>query len=426
MEVLFIIGLTFALKAGWEALRDDYRRNQSAHAAQVKKAYPKWTKKQRKAAASRHAVAYTASNVLHGFPGFRQGVSQGWRAHRTARLEGRAQHLTGAREHRERQEEALRRIREEERQARERATEPVPAAPAGAAAPVPAGDLPPARDEAPADAGTGSGTQPEPEPEPWAEPESWSAAGRAHRPESDSPDDQGETERGADDLGEYSEPRNPEWLRQAGEEYHARPSRRFDGEPETVADREFFDLRESGYTGPVVFRDGHARVPDMTDPLDADGVRTAEAMRARAELAAGNGTHPNGGNNVTTATTGEVTGYSAVLEITAAYKQRAEQEKDAAAEARAQATALRHAATSLCDGLQAHDVDAASLAEAAELMDAADALDAAAGAREQAADSLYSAADRLSNGVRGRHGGVADAVAGQPVDMARREFYANQ
>ena len=27
------------------------------------------------------------------------------------------------------------------------------------------------------------------------------------------------------------------------------PSRRFDGQPETAADRRFFDLRESGYTG---------------------------------------------------------------------------------------------------------------------------------------------------------------------------------
>ena len=28
-------------------------------------------------------------------------------------------------------------------------------------------------------------------------------------------------------------------------------SRRWDGEPETEFDRKFFDLRESGYTGPI-------------------------------------------------------------------------------------------------------------------------------------------------------------------------------
>ena len=399
MEFLFIIGLTFALKAGWEALRDDYRRNQAAHAAQVKKAHPGWTKKQRKAAASRQAAAYTTSNVLHGFPGFRRGVSQGWRAHRTATLEGRAQHLTGAREHRERQAVALKRIREEERARFQRPADPTPEPEPG---PVPSGDLPAAGDEVPGPAGTGTGAAREPEP------------GTAPEPDRDI---------GADDLGEYDEPGDPEWLREAGEGYHARPSRRFDGEPETDADRRFFDLRESGYTGPVN-QDG--RVPDMDDPQEADAVRTLEAMRARAERTARNGTHSDGGSNVTTATTGEVTGYSAVLEITDAYKQRAEQEKDAAAEARAQAAEMRQAATNLCDGLQAHDVDSASLAEAAELMDAADALDGAASAREQAADNLFNAADKLNGGVQRRHGGVADAVASQPVDMAKREFYANQ
>lgn len=34
-------------------------------------------------------------------------------------------------------------------------------------------------------------------------------------------------------------------------------SRRFDGQPETDADRRFFDLRESGYTGPIN-QDGYA------------------------------------------------------------------------------------------------------------------------------------------------------------------------
>ncbi|KAB1932925.1 hypothetical protein F8271_24980 [Micromonospora sp. ALFpr18c] len=34
-------------------------------------------------------------------------------------------------------------------------------------------------------------------------------------------------------------------------------SRRFDGQPETEADRKFFDLRESGYTGPID-QDGNA------------------------------------------------------------------------------------------------------------------------------------------------------------------------
>jgi hypothetical protein len=40
-------------------------------------------------------------------------------------------------------------------------------------------------------------------------------------------------------------------------------TRRVDGKPETAADKRFFDLRESGYKGPVT-RDG--RKPDMSDP----------------------------------------------------------------------------------------------------------------------------------------------------------------
>lgn len=36
-----------------------------------------------------------------------------------------------------------------------------------------------------------------------------------------------------------------------------RATRRIDGKPETDADRKFFDLRESGYTGPID-QDGNA------------------------------------------------------------------------------------------------------------------------------------------------------------------------
>ena len=46
------------------------------------------------------------------------------------------------------------------------------------------------------------------------------------------------------------------------------PSRRWDGAPETDADRRFFDLRESGYTGPVD-QDGYA--VDGPSYVDRDG-----------------------------------------------------------------------------------------------------------------------------------------------------------
>lgn len=37
----------------------------------------------------------------------------------------------------------------------------------------------------------------------------------------------------------------------------AKASRRVDGKPETAADKRFFDLRQSGYKGPID-RNGHA------------------------------------------------------------------------------------------------------------------------------------------------------------------------
>jgi hypothetical protein len=47
-----------------------------------------------------------------------------------------------------------------------------------------------------------------------------------------------------------------------------RGTRRIDGKPETDADRKFFDLRDSGYTGPID-QDGNA----VTTGPDADTLR---------------------------------------------------------------------------------------------------------------------------------------------------------
>ena len=46
-----------------------------------------------------------------------------------------------------------------------------------------------------------------------------------------------------------------------------RPSRRVDGKPETDADKRFFDLRESGYAGPID-QDGNA-TNEHADIFDA-------------------------------------------------------------------------------------------------------------------------------------------------------------
>jgi hypothetical protein len=63
-------------------------------------------------------------------------------------------------------------------------------------------------------------------------------------------------------------------------------SRRWDGDPETPADRRFFDLRESGYTGPID-QDGYAVDSDIpacfstgrgTDVVSDSG--TSDVLRA--------------------------------------------------------------------------------------------------------------------------------------------------
>lgn len=55
-----------------------------------------------------------------------------------------------------------------------------------------------------------------------------------------------------------------------------RPSRRVDGKPETDADRRFFDLRESGYRGPIDQDGRPVTDPDVLaifDALDRAGRR---------------------------------------------------------------------------------------------------------------------------------------------------------
>jgi hypothetical protein len=77
-------------------------------------------------------------------------------------------------------------------------------------------------------------------------------------------------------------------------------TRRLDGKPETDADKRFFDLRESGYTGPIN-QDGYA-VPDAPPPghTDIDGGTTsmttskiAPERRARRTAARTGGSIPS-------------------------------------------------------------------------------------------------------------------------------------
>jgi hypothetical protein len=67
------------------------------------------------------------------------------------------------------------------------------------------------------------------------------------------------------------------------------PTRRLDGQPETDADRRFFDLRESGYTGPID-ADGNAVDELAIRPaVAAEPVTPAVTLRAAASYLARHG-----------------------------------------------------------------------------------------------------------------------------------------
>jgi hypothetical protein len=77
-----------------------------------------------------------------------------------------------------------------------------------------------------------------------------------------------------------------------------RPTRRPDGEPETAADKRFFDLRESGYTGPID-QDGYAvdeHTPTGGSTMAAQPAhssRISPDRRARRAAARSGGTVPS-------------------------------------------------------------------------------------------------------------------------------------
>ena len=81
-------------------------------------------------------------------------------------------------------------------------------------------------------------------------------------------------------------------------DHEATGTRRVDGKPETDADKRFFDLRESGYTGPIN-QDGYA-VSDAPPPDDTNGGTTsmtvskiAPERRARRAAARTGGSVPS-------------------------------------------------------------------------------------------------------------------------------------
>ena len=232
LALLAIIGLVFAARGALAHAWKSYRKSSAERVKEAEKATAPapLPPRRRRMVQAHHTVGWWGGEVAHGFPVLRTGWHAGWLAHqaaatqqqavreeaRTTHLEARASVLSGLREHRERQAEA-------QRQIEEALTDPAAGKAAVREAAGNVVDLTARRtrqDTAEDTAGPAS-----PEPGPYA-------------------------------------------------------TRRVDGEPETDADRRFFDERESGYDGPL---DQDGRRPDPGDPEAARSLDVLAAMRASSD-----------------------------------------------------------------------------------------------------------------------------------------------
>jgi hypothetical protein len=235
LVIMLLLGIGAGVKTALDHTADGYRQSRaSAVKAAEKKAAPgKLSKSRRAAVAAHHAQGWWLSELFHGLPVARTGWHAGWLSNkaaadhgkaireeaRTTHLETRASVLSGIPEHRKRQAEARKQIEGI------LTTEP-----------------------------NAKGKK--------AVRKAADAVVLPFRPRADAPLPS-ETVNGGPEPGPY-----------------AKPTRRADGLPETEVDTRFFDLRESGYTGPIN-QDG--RKPDMSDPQEAEAVGILDRMRQRAE-----------------------------------------------------------------------------------------------------------------------------------------------
>jgi hypothetical protein len=199
------------------------------------------------------------------------------------------------------------------------------------------------------------------------------------------------------------------------------PTRRADGLPETEADKKFFDLRESGYTGPV---DRNGNIPDPSSPeaarmLDAlDGLQNASPPTEGTQMAS------------------EVT-YDSVIraagEAVTAAEERAAEIGRSISQAEAQAVEAGIAqrwADQAAENMQALKVDPATLSAMA---DHQDALTAAEKAHQEAIEALQRVAQAQARVIETAqnvkdvliqgHAGLKQAHDDAPVEAADRQFY---
>lgn len=176
-----------------------------------------------------------------------------------------------------------------------------------------------------------------------------------------------------------------------------RASRRVDGEPETEADRRFFDERESGYDGPLN-QDG--RRPNMNDPQERRDAETLAALSGRTPPS------PEGIQHMANATD---TNYTTVLTS-------ADNQAELADASAADIRNLRIQAELMLEGMEAANMDPASLADQADHV-------ARLRAAEQALNGVTESGAQVSKGLKVRHGGIKEAHDDAPVEAAESGFY---
>ena len=177
------------------------------------------------------------------------------------------------------------------------------------------------------------------------------------------------------------------------------PTRRLDGQPETDADRRFFDLRQSGYAGPID-QDGYT-------PEDPEDPESAE--RSWRDLDYLDQPRHQGGEQSTegSAMSGDTTYTQQMHEL-------GEIRRDAEAEVN---DVRRKRMVNRLDVLMSLGLDKDTLSDAA-------AIDDALQAQEKAAQQTLDATDAAIDGLKKRHGGIKEAVDDSPVDKpADGEFY---
>lgn len=213
MEVILFFVLVYAAKKAWDDSKKGAAKSRQAYMARAAAKHPGMPRSRQVAHAARHDAGHVLSQLFRGFPNGRHGFASGWHEGRQAHAHARAEHQRAKAEHletraslipdlaayRARQKAALERIR--------RGAGPDVKAVACKHAP---------------------GTCLTPTSCPCDCPDCMAAFNRQWEP----------PEEGSGGSG------------------GRQPTRRVDGMPETDADRRFFDLRESGYDGPVD-RDGN-------------------------------------------------------------------------------------------------------------------------------------------------------------------------